>query len=75
MPEMLRAAHACTCVLVQVHRQVHVLCLLLKAGSDPTAENNAGSTPAQTARLEGQDMAAVLLERAEQDWRAAHGTQ
>ena len=47
------------------------MCLVLKAGADPTALVD-GTTPAQFAGAHGHVMAQALLERAEQDWRAKH---
>jgi ankyrin repeat protein len=43
--------------------------MLIKAGADPTALNDAGETPAQVAEREGNTLAAQLLARAARDFK------
>jgi ankyrin repeat protein len=46
-----------------------VICMLVKAGADPTALDDAGETPAQVAEREGNTLAAQLLTRAARDYK------
>jgi ankyrin repeat protein len=48
---------------------VSVICMLIKAGADPTALDDAGETPAQVAEREGNTLAAQLLARAARDYK------
>jgi ankyrin repeat protein len=49
-----------------------VLCVLLKAGADPTAVDATGSTPAHLAGVAGHFATETLLSRAAEDYRKKH---
>jgi ankyrin repeat protein len=49
-----------------------VLCVLLKAGADPTAVDSTGSTPAHLAGVAGHFTTETLLSRAAEDYRKKH---
>jgi ankyrin repeat protein len=49
-----------------------VLCMLLKAGTDPLAVNKLRLTPVQLAQRHGHTAAAALLQRAAEDKLKAH---
>jgi hypothetical protein len=50
------------------------VCLLLKAGADPTATDTNGSTAAHVAGMRGHFALEALLSRAAEDYRKAHAT-
>ena len=72
----VRTVQGLTClhVLAELGRGAGVLCLVLKAGADPTAEDDRGMTPAQTAQEGDNMMGAALLERAARDWQVVRST-
>ena len=50
-------------------KAVPLICALIKEGVDPTAINDAGQTPAETAREAGHTLHVTLLDRAADDKR------
>jgi uncharacterized protein len=62
----IRSSTGNTCLHVAAHHEhpVPVVCLLIKAGADIAAVNDADHTAADVAREKGNDLLAALLDRA-----------